>query len=197
MYVLLALRACIVRAHARTPACSQVPLEHGQYDWHSTAQNVSAKLGGVSVKHAQVSSILGLLGHTIVSQYQPIFGLSNEQLKDLSEYASLYAVLRRCCGIEASRSWREYLQGQVAQAPSRGGVKSEHLCQMYDLDAVERAMMRSNIYVRFGHTAPVKSPHGFSDFELNGTTCTSLNRRFANKRFDRKYGSVSRVKFRL
>ena len=149
------------------------------------------------MKHAQVSSILGLLGHTIVSQYQPIFGLSNEQLKDLSEYASLYAVLRRCCGIEASRSWREYLQGQVAQAPSRGGVKSEHLCQMYDLDAVERAMMRSNIYVRFGHTAPVKSPlhsiiprvafpsNGFSDFELNGTTCTSLNRRFANKTFGR------------
>lgn len=142
-----------------------------------TAQRASEQLGTVPVKYAQVTSILSRRGHTAVADYQPIFGLSNDETRDLLEYADLYSVLRQCCGAEASTSWREYLQ---RRSPKVGGDKSsaEHRCHMYDLDAVERAIMRTRIYLRFGHTNPVGAPWQLG--VLNGRRCTSLNKVLAN-----------------
>ena len=147
----------------------------GSFDVAGTTQAVESQLRA-RVEYVQLSSMLAWRGVGLLTDLQPIFRLSNAQLSHLLEYMRLYSLLRQCCGPEASKTWRALGQrrsGTWGNAAAPHGA-TPHLCSVYNLDALEAALLHTHIHEQFGHTRPVRAPHGIG--ELNGTLCSRSNR---------------------
>ena len=82
-----------------------------------------------------------------------MFGLAQHSVAALEvvEYIRLWDVLRRCCGPQMSEDYRKRLYGQVTNVsatafkPMRRGPGSlaYDACEMYDVFAVERMLMKT------------------------------------------------------
>ena len=62
--------------------------------------------------YVQTTGRVARLGYHIAYDYQPIFGLTDEQMADLLEYLRFWDPLRTCCGKRyvSGRRWRGILR---------------------------------------------------------------------------------------
>ncbi len=109
------------------------------------------------------------------TKYADAFRLTTPQRDALDEYTRHWEVLRRCCGTQMSSSWRAALQGTAADHGQA------HACAAHDLDAVEAALMTTEVYRRFGARDKHLRSLSLRDGDLNGSYC-----RWANEQVGRR-----------
>jgi hypothetical protein len=104
-------------------------------------------------------------GHAPVWEYQPFFNVSVQDMTDVARYMEVWEVLRLCCGSQMSKSYRSKLTGK-SSAP--------HKCDMYDISAVEEALLRTSIVRRFSafpNLMQTLKKVSSEDSLLDGTYC--------------------------
>lgn len=151
-------------------------------DWQSTARALSKTIGW-HVKYAQVDQLLLRRGYQILADYKPIFNLSDHQLNSLSEYIRYWNVLRQCCGVQMSEDWRAVLQNRSTYKLHHSHDSPAYpACEIYDLNQVESALLRTSMFRRFyhkqsglGHVSDQDAMIG----PLTGTYCSTINRQIA------------------
>ena len=123
--------------------------------WRETARALERewKLPEGAIVYVQETSLVALRDWRIVADYAGLFGLAQDSVAALEvvEYIRLWDVLRRCCGPQMSEDYRKRLYGQVTNVsatafkPMRRGPGSlaYDACEMYDVFAVERMLMKT------------------------------------------------------
>lgn len=76
----------------------------------------------------------------INNQYRLIFNLTSTQVRDLVNYMRPWAELRRCCGVQASRTYQDSL---------RSGKEGHHHCFEVDVPLLEKRLARSALGQKF------------------------------------------------
>lgn len=146
------------------------------------------------VKLAQSTLELSKLGsHAFAARYADLFELSERQLYALLHYIRYWDILRQCCGTQMSEVWRTALLKNDSRASPRGSphwpgpVKfprtsdspAHPSCEMYELDAVEAALMQTDVYRRFGGREKRIRSVSDLDGDFSGTYCSASNRAIA------------------
>ena len=144
-------------------------------DWNTTVDErdaIESHLGW-PVRLTQQPAELRRRGwEHFATKYADAFRLTMPQRDALGEYTRHWEVLRRCCGTQMSSSWRAALQGAAAD---------RHACAAHDLDAVEAALMTTEVYRRFGARDKHLRSLSLRDGDLNGSYC-----RWANEQVGRR-----------
>ena len=123
--------------------------------WRETALALERgwQLPEGAIAYVQETSLVALRDWRIVADYAGVFGLAQGSIAALEvvEYIRLWDVLRRCCGPQMSEDYRKRLYGLVANVSvtafepmHRGpGSLAYDACEMYDVGAVERLLMKT------------------------------------------------------
>ena len=128
--------------------------------WRETARKLETAwhlpLG--TIVYVQETAAVAMRDWRIVEDYAYAFGLLPESaaVGEVVAYVRLWDVLRRCCGPQLSEDYRARLYGKVKNvtvaqfAPmTRGpGDVAYDACEMYDIDAVERAITKTELFKR-------------------------------------------------
>jgi hypothetical protein len=120
-------------------------------DAHAAAGIVASKVG-MPVVYAQTTGRLAALGYHLALDYQPIFGLTAEMMSQLLEYLRFWTALRQCCGPQMSGDWYAQLKGLNTSEYTPHHARSSSAypaCEVYDIDSLEMAFVRTTIYQRF------------------------------------------------
>ena len=164
--------------------------------WRETARKLETAwhlpLG--TIVYVQETAAVAMRDWRIVEDYAYAFGLLPESaaVGEVVAYVRLWDVLRRCCGPQLSEDYRARLYGKVKNvtvaqfAPmTRGpGDVAYDACEMYDIDAVERAIMKTELVKRCPDMREL-AWEGRRDMEwatINGDFC----RRYAAAAIKRK-----------
>ena len=82
-----------------------------------------------------------------VSKYQKIFSLTNVEVLLLTQYMRYWSILRQCCGSQMSKYWRKKLYGcPNSSDPLLEGNINYHMCDSWNLTAVEKKFMKTELY---------------------------------------------------
>eukprot|EP00965_Chrysotila_dentata_P128933 4262956-Pleurochrysis_carterae.AAC.1 len=137
--------------------------------------NLTQELG-MEVKLLQDYEMLRHHGYRVATKYQQILSLSKPQVDDLLEYLRYWVVLRQCCGMQMSAEWRARLvEGPTHRVRHSSNSSQYPACEIYDLDAVERAVMGTKIFSRFRAFSPILSSVSNLDSPFTGAYCTRVN----------------------
>eukprot|EP00308_Calcidiscus_leptoporus_P027322 CAMPEP_0119362358 /NCGR_PEP_ID=MMETSP1334-20130426/9441_1 /TAXON_ID=127549 /ORGANISM="Calcidiscus leptoporus, Strain RCC1130" /LENGTH=233 /DNA_ID=CAMNT_0007377557 /DNA_START=569 /DNA_END=1270 /DNA_ORIENTATION=- len=144
------------------------------------------------VQFTQSTVVLSRLGYRpFAARYSSIFKLRPREHDLLVEYIRYWDVLRLCCGLQMSADWREELfrkydvaTFQEPPPPPRHPRESPAYpaCETYDLSAVEVALMRTEVYRRFGADEKRIRALTEADGDFNGTYCRTVNERIGRHR---------------
>lgn len=106
--------------------------------------------------------------------YQPIFQLNDEEMSALRGFLRYWTILRRCCGMQASKYWRALLHG-IGNATDI--LKPTYpACEVYNLSQVEHNFRE---FVRLSpHFGLLYQNTIFQQF--NGTMCQSTIEKIAS-----------------
>jgi hypothetical protein len=128
--------------------------------WRETARTLERqwKLPAGAIAYVQETAAVSLQDWRIVRDYASVFGLSEASTaaREVVEYVRLWDTLRRCCGPQMSEGYRARLYGKVHNvsvtdfAPMRRGPGdvAYDSCEMYDVDAAERALVETALFRR-------------------------------------------------
>lgn len=149
---------------------------------HALARQMSMDLR-YEVKYVQDYASLGRLGYRVVYAYQPVLHLTDEQTAEIMQYIRYWSVLRQCCGSQMSHDWRAQLQGNKKHAARVQPQSTLYpACEIYDLDALETALMHSSLYQRFADRAPVLRSLSSMDGDFTGKYCSTTNQRIQDEK---------------
>lgn len=146
-------------------------------DWNTTVDQrdaIESHLGWPVHLTQQPAELRRRGWEHFATKYADAFRLTMPQREALVEYTRHWEVLRRCCGTQMSSSWRAALQGAAADGRA-------HACAAHDLDAVEAALMTTEVYRRFGARDKHLRSLSLRDGDLNGSYC-----RWANEQVGRR-----------
>ena len=138
---------------------------------------------GYDLKLVQTTPDLAKHGlHESAFRLADVFGLDGEERRKLWDYVRYWDVLRTCCGPQMSQDWyRQLLAPRAGAGPFLGprhharDSPSAPACEIYDLDAVEVALMRTHVFRAYGRRAAAIRRVSAIDGDLNGTYCTKVN----------------------
>lgn len=157
-------------------ATNSSAISRGRLEWRATAQRLSQVMR-LDVAFVQITSHLARRGYLIAADYQRHLGLTDAQLGHVIEYIRYWSVLRQCCGREMSADWRARLRNDSGRTTHHSpGSGLYPACEIYDLDAVERALMQSYVYRRFHAHARRLRSFSANDGEFDGHYCSRTNR---------------------
>ena len=152
--------------------------------WHTGRHGVNQleKMKRDGFKVAFVADITDIAkhGHLIVHEYQSALGLDGGQMGQLGEYLRYWDILRVCCGGQMSIDWRNVLQqtpGYQFKHDPHSGLAAN--CQMYDIAAVERLLLKTTLYSTI---ATYKKRYRFLPREYDGGYCERFNERLKNEK---------------
>jgi hypothetical protein len=146
-------------------------------DVERAAAQATAELG-VPVHYAQTLGALSSRGYRYAADYGPIFGLTVDETDQLLDYLRYWDTLRQCCGSQMSSDWRAALQGSVLNPAHRSfGSSTYPACEIFDMDMLERNLLRTRVVLRFGDSdeAILKQVTNHMDPPLTGTYCRLSN----------------------
>ena len=150
-------------------------------DWRPTAAGLSRTMR-LNVTYTQITSLLARRGaaNLIATDYAHALRLTRAEVGYVIEYIRYWSILRQCCGHEMSADWRAALRNNTAHVPHHDLSSPLHPnCEIYRLDAVERALMHSHIYQRFHRYARRIRSFSANDGEFDGTYCERSNAKVA------------------
>uniref|UniRef100_A0A7S4QAK3 Phospholipase B-like n=1 Tax=Alexandrium monilatum TaxID=311494 RepID=A0A7S4QAK3_9DINO len=148
------------------------------------AKQIEADLG-VKVTYAQTMHKLSVKGYFLVSEYQPIFGLTDDQTEVLLQYMRFWHVVRQCCGREMSIDWRHDQLNKTSISRRKRTGTFYAACEIYDLDVVENATLNSRMLREHTAVPWLLRRASFGDLEMNGTWCTWFNRQVVCQNLDK------------
>jgi len=156
-----------------------------------------------NVKHVQEMNSLsaapengGGVENYILNYATNIFGLPAEKTKFLMDFMRYWDVLRRCCGMQMSATWREELILKGVQPTTNNNdtadlydLNTVHECSAYNIDSVEQLFMNTTLYQQISSEFPLMInilKTSSKDRDLFGTYCSQYNQRVISKhlRFD-------------
>lgn len=115
-------------------------------------------------------------GFSIVYEYQPIFGVTDAQIKRIAEHLRFWDILRVCCGKQLSRQWKHVL----TSGPDNNTKGLAYpACEMYNICQVEQLFIETYISKQFRFIPSLKKVIGKpspADGILDGSYCESCNR---------------------
>jgi len=143
-------------------------------DWGPTTEALTEQIG-FDVKYAQILTLVSARGHTIISDYLSMTGLPTNETDVLMEFIGYWDTLRQCCGTQMSEKWRDVLQHRSETYPA---------CDIYNIDALESALLNTQMYQRFHESGPralfqVSSTDQKHYGLLTGRYCSWINRQIA------------------
>jgi hypothetical protein len=153
-------------------------------DGRRAVAQATAELG-VPVHYAQLVPALSTRGYLYAADYAPLFGLTVDEREQLLDYLRYWDTLRQCCGSQMSADWRARLQGTELSPPHRAfGTPTYPACEVYDMDNLERNLLRTRVVLRFGDKDDqiLKQVSNHMDPPLTGTYCRLSNRYVAEHR---------------
>ncbi|KAL7536430.1 hypothetical protein ACHAXR_007157 [Thalassiosira sp. AJA248-18] len=110
----------------------------------------------------------------LVQVYVAGYGLSEKDQANLNEYFTKWEILRQCCGQQMSARWRNDMMPEKFKISQ---FKSHPTCPNYDIDSIEQAFMKTELYSlieTYPNMQPLNRP-SLNDANLNGTYCSSYN----------------------
>ena len=144
-------------------------------DLYANFSNISRE-----VKYVQVKSQLVERGMPrITADYGPIFALSDKELASVQAYLELWDPLRVCCGSQMSETRRAKLLGREDSQRSRQQLADEDPCNTKDIDAIERAILSTEVFKLSGKgTEGLRAPsiHDAQRGAFNGSYCSWFDR---------------------
>ena len=181
---------CATRPTACTSGCaSGTATAPASWRFVSDQQSIAASLTSeikLNVTYVQTTGRLSEIGYHLARDYQPIFGLSDSETAMLLEYMRYWTPLRQCCGTQMSADWLATLRGYNASVHKPHHERTSPAypaCEVYDIDGLERALVRT--IQRFatrhghpaqGHAAKIIGSLSETDGMLNGTYCSAYTR---------------------
>ena len=134
----------------------------------------------MAIKFTQPLTELLAVGWREAGKYAALLGLTVAETGELEAYIKLWDQLRICCGTQMSASYRQFLQNETASHKMRGGLTHDQsgLCRKLDLDAVEAAMMATQVF-RYGSNITVISHPTLKEQAFTGSYCSQANRMIA------------------
>ena len=110
----------------------------------------------------------------LVDVYVAGYGLSEKYRASLNDYFSKWEILRQCCGKQMSSKWRNDMMPEKYKLRS---IKSHPTCAGIDIDEIERAFMKTDLYslIENHPSVQVLNKPSLKDDNLNGTYCSSYN----------------------
>eukprot|EP00441_Pelagodinium_beii_P032871 CAMPEP_0197632418 /NCGR_PEP_ID=MMETSP1338-20131121/9179_1 /TAXON_ID=43686 ORGANISM="Pelagodinium beii, Strain RCC1491" /NCGR_SAMPLE_ID=MMETSP1338 /ASSEMBLY_ACC=CAM_ASM_000754 /LENGTH=315 /DNA_ID=CAMNT_0043203983 /DNA_START=50 /DNA_END=997 /DNA_ORIENTATION=- len=152
---------------------------------HEAARNVTREVRqklDMPVKYIQLASKVAMRSYTILTDLQPVFGLTDEQTRQLLEYMKYWSMLRQCCGVQMSADYREALTGAVDSIKSAYSFSSP-ACDIYNVAHVESKLMATDVWKKYSKHGPanIRSP-SVKDGEFTGSYCAWINRQIACQR---------------
>ncbi len=111
---------------------------------------------------------------SLVDVYVAGYGLSEKYRASLNDYFSKWEILRQCCGKQMSSKWRNDMMPEKYKLRS---IKSHPTCAGIDIDEIERAFMKTDLYslIENHPSVQVLNKPSLKDDNLNGTYCSSYN----------------------
>ena len=128
------------------------------------------------IKFTQSLTELLKVGWREASKYAAILGLTPTETAEFEAYIKLWDQLRICCGVQMSTSYRQYLQNETVSHKMRGGLIHDQsgFCRKLDLDAVEAAMMATQVFQSGAHIKEISHPTPRED-AFTGSYCSRAN----------------------
>eukprot|EP00965_Chrysotila_dentata_P229208 6197051-Pleurochrysis_carterae.AAC.1 len=150
------------------------------FDPHQNQSSITDK-ALAAARYVQNYVDLMRRGYLLLTDYQRVFSLSDEELGYLLEYMRYWSILRQCCGVQMSSDWRAKLQNVTNRTWHHGGPTSIDYpaCEMYDLDVVESSLLASYVYRRYHSYNDALRKVSDHDDDLTGKYCTRTNRMVA------------------
>jgi len=158
-----------------------------------------------NVKHVQDLNLLsaapengGGVENYILNYATNMFGLPAEKTKFIMDFMRYWDVLRRCCGTQMSKTWREELILKGVQPNTNNydtanlyDLNTVHECSAYNIDSVEQLFMNTTLYQQISSEFPLiihmlKTSN--RDRDLFGTYCSQYNQHVSSEhlRFNEK-----------
>lgn len=138
------------------------------------------------VQDMETLSQIGTSGY--VQPYANFFNLTTQHIKSMKEYFQDWDVLRQCCGMQMSRTFKNDL---LPASLKTTGMKQHDFCEAFDINKLERHFMNTDLYQLLDGYKLVRRINRPSlvDGDLDGTYCSRYSdaiRRAPNDRKDAK-----------
>jgi len=110
-----------------------------------------ARNAGYSIGLVVDANDLAKLGFRSLYLYQKYLMLTDDEINDMAVYLRYWSILRQCCGMQMSHSWRIQLAGNdtVHKNPYTRQVDTHSLwysaCELYDIGDIENRFLQSKI----------------------------------------------------
>ena len=175
----------------RTSKSPHIFKTHSELRYYLSEKAVVFTTADDSEEAAELRDILERDGHTVafvqdmeslkedglaplVDVYVAGYGLSEKYRASLNDYFSKWEILRQCCGKQMSSKWRNDMMPEKYKIHS---IKSHPTCAGIDIDEIERAFMKTELYSLIEAHPSVQELNkpSLKDDNLNGTYCSSYN----------------------
>uniref|UniRef100_A0A6S8C759 Uncharacterized protein n=1 Tax=Aplanochytrium stocchinoi TaxID=215587 RepID=A0A6S8C759_9STRA len=135
----------------------------------------SVRKFGYTIPFVQSVSDVSKLSHQILYEYQSVFELPDEDMMLLGEFMRYWDILRQCCGVQMSSSWRQQLLDENITSNEHNPWYSA--CDTYNISRVESRFMSSILFNEINRLPRLRSMLRVSgrDAELNGSYCERYN----------------------
>jgi len=176
-------------------------LEAGDKEWQQSARAMELEYEEFKPNTIDYVALTDSLGRKddplLLRDYANVLSLSEAQVATLSDFLEAWDKLRVCCGAQMSKDYRtrlngiEYKKHSFTHNAAANHVKASDLCESYDMDAIERKMMSTEVYKTCGHNVELIRKLSTMDGPLDGTYCSralaatkSMDLIFNDKRYE-------------
>eukprot|EP00316_Scyphosphaera_apsteinii_P013690 CAMPEP_0119350148 /NCGR_PEP_ID=MMETSP1333-20130426/109912_1 /TAXON_ID=418940 /ORGANISM="Scyphosphaera apsteinii, Strain RCC1455" /LENGTH=222 /DNA_ID=CAMNT_0007362761 /DNA_START=633 /DNA_END=1298 /DNA_ORIENTATION=- len=87
--------------------------------------------------------------YVILQDYQPLFGLSDSQVKLVHSHMKYWQIIRQCCGSQQSIDSRIILHNSTVRPTHAPDSYDQPSCQIYNLEQVEIAFLQTELSRKF------------------------------------------------
>ena len=113
----------------------------------------------------------------LLNDYAAVLGLQPQQVDALRAFLEPWDKLRVCCGAQMSKDYRERLNGvHNTRAKSfhyrTNQTKASDMCEGYDINAVEHALIATQVFKTYGRTVDQIQKLSSRDMPFDGTYCS-------------------------
>ncbi|XP_053386286.1 uncharacterized protein LOC128550714 [Mercenaria mercenaria] len=145
-----------------------------------TRQNIKViRAKNITIKYVADINFVSKRGHSVVYEYQPIFGISDAKMQHMAEYFRYWDILRLCCGKQMSADWRNHLSLNPNYKRHHVHNSSIHsVCERYNISQVEVQFLNTYAFKTFAHIDSLRDVIGKPstvDGKLDGSYCERCN----------------------
>ncbi len=135
------------------------------------------------VQDMETLSQIGISGY--LQSYADFFNLTSQHIKLMTEYFQDWDILRQCCGMQMSRTFKNDL---LPASQKRAGTKQHNFCGDVDINNLETHFMNTDLYQLLDGYKLVRRINRPSlvDGDLNGTYCSRYTDAIRRAPTDRK-----------